>query len=392
MRSIQTHDRNPVSALVHWLLLAGVCNCQKTSNTSLDLWRHSIDKFTPMYLIIINHEKGILHNGLNICAETCHFLSIWFDISTRGSNWGTKHSVTPGEEYIWHAWHVGLRDEQKRGQWTLETHWDLAALWTTIYKSHQTQRFVFSPPVQKKYFIPTCSTFCTDHDQQKRAETQTKINCPTRNILKKWESVCWAWGKNMSVSQEMDISPLSEQSHNTCSSVPSVANVPLPISHAHCDSYEFRFSLRKPSMREWLHISTWLPVWVISISSAAKWLLVTKQTLCRLCGMQHCKANNNLGRRETSESDSERESARVRERESDRETDSSGLLRKITLMTLAWVYILHIHECYCGKFEIQICTKCPMFPTCPQMAALPMPQQCPLLISSGWLTPVIIYQ
>lgn len=90
----------------------------------------------------------------------------------------------------------------------------------------------------------------------------------------------------------MDISPLSEQSHNT-RSVPSLANVPLPISHADCDSYELRFSLRKPSMREWLHISTWLPVWVISISSAAKWLLVTKQTLCRLCGTQHCKANNN---------------------------------------------------------------------------------------------------
>lgn len=104
----------------------------------------------------------------------------------------------------------------------------------------------------------------------------------------------------MCVSPEMDISPLSEQSHNTCS-VPSLANVPLSISHADCDSHEFRFSLRKPSMREWLHISTWLPVWVISISSAAKWLLVTKQTLCRLCGMQHCKANNNLGRRETSE-------------------------------------------------------------------------------------------
>lgn len=41
---------------------------------------------------------------------------------------------------------------------------------------------------------------------------------------------------------------------------------------------------------------------------------------------------------------------RVRELR-DRETDSSGLLRKITLMTLVWVYILHIHECYCGKFS-----------------------------------------
>lgn len=174
----------------------------------------------------------------------------------------------------------------------------------------------------------------------------------------------------------MDISLPSEQSHNT-RSVPGLANVPLPISHADCDSYVFRFSLRKPSMREWLHISTWLPVWVISISSAAKWLLVTKQTLCRLCGTQHCRANNNLGRREGSE----------RERVKDRETDSSGLLRKITLMTLAWVYILHIHECYCGKFEIKICSKCPMCPTCPRMAALPMPQQCPLLMISGRVTP-----
>lgn len=98
----------------------------------------------------------------------------------------------------------------------------------------------------------------------------------------------------------MDISLPSEQSHNT-HSVPSLANVPLPISHADCDSYVFRFSLRKPSMREWLHISTWLPVWVISKSSTAKWLLVTKQTLCRLCGTQHCRANNNLGGREKSE-------------------------------------------------------------------------------------------
>lgn len=112
----------------------------------------------------------------------------------------------------------------------------------------------------------------------------------------------------MSVPQEMDISPLSEQSHNT-RSVPSLASVPLPISHAACDSYEFRFSLRKPSLTEWLHISTWLPVWVISISSGAKWLLVTKQTLCRLCGTQHCKANNNLGRRETSERVIERQTA-----------------------------------------------------------------------------------
>lgn len=142
-------------------------------------------------------ERGFLYNGLNTGAETCHFRSIWFDISPRGSNWQTTHSVTTGVESLWHAWHVGLRDKQKRGLWTLETHWDLAAL--HLQEPSNTE-FCLFPSWTGTLFHP--NLFHLLHRSQsttkKKGWDANKNKLSNRwglkrgKFLKKWKSVCWA--------------------------------------------------------------------------------------------------------------------------------------------------------------------------------------------------------
>lgn len=139
LRSIQRHDPNPVLELVNSdCCLQGICSCQKVS--WLDLWCHSIDGFTPIHLIIRrrNHQKRILHDGLNIGAETCHFLSIWFDISTRSSNWNTEW--LQGEKVF--DMHDMSDWERNRNEACGRLR--LTALWTTISKKHHMPSFVFS--------------------------------------------------------------------------------------------------------------------------------------------------------------------------------------------------------------------------------------------------------
>lgn len=114
---------------------------------------------------------------------------------------------------------------------------------STISKIHQIPSFVFSLPVRKNYFITTCSTLCTDHNlRHKQKQSIQQLRFKTGTFWRNENRSAWAWRKkNTSVSQETDISPLSEQSHNTCSVPKASLTFPLPISHADCDSYDFRF-------------------------------------------------------------------------------------------------------------------------------------------------------
>lgn len=64
--------------------------------------------------------------------------------------------------------------------------------------------------------------------------------------------------------------------------------IPLPVSHAVFDSYALVFPLCEHSVREWLHISTWLPVQIISISTTGRWLSVTKQIPVWACRTNTC--------------------------------------------------------------------------------------------------------
>lgn len=181
---------------------------------------------------------------------------------TFGSNWGTKHSVTTGGKVF--DMHDMLDWERNRNR----ACGSFRRTGTSLHCGRLSPRAI-------KYtefcLFPSCTETLFHHNlfhNLHRSQSPKKGPRHKQNKLSKLYDlkrgnfkemrICLLGlkeKKNMSVSQEMDISLPSEQSHNT-RSVPSLANVPLPISHADCDSYVFRFSLRKPSMREWLHIST----------------------------------------------------------------------------------------------------------------------------------------